>query len=347
MGNLSALRLAVIGCGEHSVTSLQPCIPLIPALDYVASCDLDPARAALGLRFGARNSYTDYRRMLAEEELDAAIVVGPATMHYEVGLACLEAGLHLFLEKPSAPTIQQARQLAEAARARGKFGMVGTMWRHAPAVRTQKRLSEESWFGRSVLFQGAHIAPGYHVAGPGGERAESIPWRFMLDQGSHMADCLRYLMGPVRTVAAVAPTGGYRENGVYLSALLGFASGATGTLTFASHAAVMSPSLTVLGDGGCAVTVSNLSALRVYPLPDDLSGGQHRAQTARSWEHGANYRGISRPGYLEELEQFASSILAGEQPAATLEDGWRALELCRALLESAGEGCTIELNQTS
>ncbi len=347
MGNSSTLRLAVIGSGEHSVTSLQPCIPLIPAFDYVACCDLDPARAALGLRFGAQRSYTDFRRMLAEEKLDAAIVVGPATMHYEVGVACLEAGLHLFMEKPSAPSVQQARQVAEVARDRGKFGMVGTMWRHAPAVRTQKRLSEGSQFGRAVLFAGVHIAPGYHVTGPGGKGAESIPWRFMLDQGSHMADCLRYLMGPVRTVIAIAPTGEYRENGIYLSALLSFANGTTGTLTFASHAAVMSPNLTVLGDGGCAVTVSTLSSLRVYPLPDDLSGGGHRAQTARSWEHGANYRGISRPGYLEELEHFAASLLSGEQPTPTLEDGWRALELCQALLDSAEKGRTIELNQTS
>lgn len=347
MENPGRVRLAVIGCGEHSVTSLQPCIPLIPAVEYVASCDLDPARAALGLRFGARVYYTDFRRLLGEEELDAAIVVGPATMHYEVGLACLEAGLHLFLEKPTAPSVDHARQLAERARARGKLGMAGTMWRHAPAVRTQKRLIQEPQFGRALLFQGAHIAPGYHPDGPGGVGGVSIPWRFMLDQGSHMADCVRYLMGPVRAVAALAPRGPYREEGVYLSALLTFVGGATGTLLFASHAPVMSPSLTVFGDGGYAVAVSNLSSLRVYPQPDDLGGGRHRALTSRSWEHGANYRGISRPGYLEELEHFAASLLAGEQPAASLEDGWRALELCHALLDSAASGGTVELNQES
>jgi len=332
------IRLGVVGCGRHSVTSLQPCIPLISTFDYVAVCDRDAERAAWGLRFGARRCYQDLHRMLEGEALDAVIVVGPAPMNHEMGLACAEAGLHVFIEKPVAPTIDGARQVADAVRARGRVGMVGTMWRHAPAIRVQRRLIGSPAFGRIVALHAAHLAPGSYVDGPGGAGGASVAWRYMLDQGCHLADCLRYLMGPVRSVIAARPTSSPCPDRVWLSALLTFASGATGTLLFASHAAVMSPAITVVGDRGQAVTVRNLTSLELHPLPDDRGDPALRAQVSRTWAHGANYRGISRPGHLEALEYFARAITTGVAPEPSLDDGWRALDLCRAILDSADTG---------
>ncbi|HYM69741.1 MAG TPA: Gfo/Idh/MocA family oxidoreductase [bacterium] len=337
------VRLAVIGCGVHSVTSLQPCIPLIPAFEYVAACDRHPERAALGLRFGARRWYQDVARMFADEAIDAAIVAGPAAMNYEMGLACAEAGVHLFVEKPMAPTVNAARQLADAVRARGRVGMVGTMWRHAPAIGVQKKLVESPAFGRAVAFHGTHLAPGEFATGPGGRGGGSLGWRFMLDQGCHMADCTRFLMGPVRCVTAATSTTSTRRDQFGLSALLVFAGGATGTLLFASHASVMSPSVTVVGEAGQAVTVRHLVSLERHPLPDDLGDPALRARVTQTWAHGANYRGVSRPGHLEALEHFARAINTGAAPAPSLDDGWRALRLCQAMLESAEGGRSVPL----
>jgi len=334
----------VVGCGAHSLTSLQPCIPLIPEFDYVAACDLDASRAMLGLRFGARRWYQDFRRMLNAEDLQAVIVVGPATMHCEVGLACAQAGLHVFIEKPVAPSVDGARQVADAVRARGTVGMTGTMWRHAPAVRVQKRLIDHPSFGRAAVFQGMHIAPAVHAEGPGGT---STAWRYMLDQGCHMADCARFLMGPVRSVSAAVPAMIDDGHRVFISTLLRFATGATGAITYASHAAVMSPTLTVVGEAGRAVAVSNLTSLRAYPVPDELGEPHSRAQVAEVWEHGANYRGINRPGYLEELEHFARAIVGGLPADPSLDDAWRALEMCQAVLDSARSGQTVHLDQMS
>jgi len=325
------------------VTTLQPCIPLITAFDYVAAYDRHADRAAVALRFGARRCYQDLRQMLDGEALDAAIVAGPAPMNHEMGLACAEAGLHVFVEKPIAPTIEGARQVADAIRARGRVGMVGTMWRHAPAIRVQQRLIGSPAFGRIVALHAAHLAPGSYVDGPGGAGGGSVAWRYMLDQGCHMADCARFLMGPVGSVTAVRSASSRCRDRVSLSALLTFASGATGTILFASHAAVMSPTITIVGDRGQAVTVRNLTSLRMHPLPDDLGDPALRAQVARTWAHGANYRGISRPGHLEALEHFARAITAGIAPEPSLDDGWQALELCRAILDSAESGGAVSL----
>ena len=68
-----------------------------------------------GRSFGARAVYTDAAELLRQEAPDAVMVVGPPQMHHEVGLQVLEAGAHLWTEKPAAPTIAQARELVDAA----------------------------------------------------------------------------------------------------------------------------------------------------------------------------------------------------------------------------------------
>ncbi len=337
------VRLAVIGCGPHSLTCLQPCIALIPTFDYVAVYDRHAERAALGLRFGAKRCYQNVAELFAGEEIDAAVVAGPPAMNYEMGLACAEAGVHVFVEKPPAATVAAARALADAVRVRGLVGMVGTMWRHAPAIGVQKRLIGDDTFGRAVAFHGTHLTHGDFVTGPGGRGGGSLAWRFMLDQGCHMADCTRFLMGPVRSVTAGASTASTRRDQFSLSALLAFVGGATGTLLLASHAAVMSPSVTVVGEMGEAVTVRQLTALERYPLTDDLADPALRARVTQTWAHGTTYRGVGRPGHLEALEHFARAIVTGTPAAPSLDDGWRALRLCEAMLESAEGGHGVQL----
>ncbi|MFQ6098286.1 MAG: Gfo/Idh/MocA family protein, partial [Armatimonadota bacterium] len=109
---MTRLRFAFIGCGSHASSCLQPCIPLIPELDFVATCDLDEKKAeSCARRFGALRSYTDWRRMVEHEQLDAVGICGPPELHLEVGIRCLEAGLHVFLEKPHALSVSDSQRL--------------------------------------------------------------------------------------------------------------------------------------------------------------------------------------------------------------------------------------------
>src|SRR5436190_11170208 len=103
---MSSIRFAVIGAGRQCTASLMPGIPYIPELDLVAVCDLKRELAERNARrFGARAVYTSVDEMLRQEAPDAVMVVGPPEMHEEIGLQVLEAGAHLFIEKPAAPTI--------------------------------------------------------------------------------------------------------------------------------------------------------------------------------------------------------------------------------------------------
>jgi len=105
----------------------------------------------------------------------------------------------------------------------------------------------------------------------------------------------------------------------------------------------MSPSVTVVGEAGQAVMVHHLVSLERSPLPDELGDPARRARVAHIWAHGANYRGVSRPGHLEALEHFARAVSSGTPPTPSLDDGWRALRLCEAMLESAEGGGPVVL----
>ena len=89
---MAQIKLGFIGCGAHATRNLQPCIRLVPEIDFVATCDISAAKAeSSAKRFGAKQWYTDYRTMIETEQLDVIAIVGhPKTMHTDMAIACME-----------------------------------------------------------------------------------------------------------------------------------------------------------------------------------------------------------------------------------------------------------------
>ena len=143
---MDKIRIAFIGCGGMS-SQLQQCIPMVPAFEFVATCDLVEEKAASNARrFGALRHYTDYNEMFKNEDLYAVAVVGRPEdkLHRDIGIECLQRGYHIYTEKPPATTAEGAKMLVDASVETGKTGMVGTMWRHAPAHQIAKQLMDEA-----------------------------------------------------------------------------------------------------------------------------------------------------------------------------------------------------------
>src|SRR5258706_14304713 len=148
------VRLAVVGAGGQCTGALMPSIPCIDDIDLVAICDLKKELAERNARnFGAKASYTSVSTMLREEKPDAALVVGPPIIHEEIGLQVLEAGCHLFIEKPAAPTVEGAKRLVDTARRVGKVGQVGHMMRHADPVRIAHEIATSEEFGEILSVE--------------------------------------------------------------------------------------------------------------------------------------------------------------------------------------------------
>lgn len=99
---MEKLKGAVIGLGTFGSFHVRA-YSEIPYVETVAVCDLDKGRAQkIAKEFGVANVYTDYKRMLSEQDLDFVSIVTPDHLHAEVTIAAAKAGKHILLEKPFA-----------------------------------------------------------------------------------------------------------------------------------------------------------------------------------------------------------------------------------------------------
>ena len=338
---MTTLRLAFIGCGNQA-SLLQANLSQVPAIDFVAACDLVADKARHNARrFGAQRAYTDFREMLEAERPDAVGICGPPLMHHEVGLACLEAGCHVFMEKPPALTADQTRELVEAAARAGTMGMVATHWRHAPAHRLARRLAEHPEFGTVLGFRCTYAAPG----------PKSIIWEadslyrsFLICQVIHPIDCMRYLVGQevAELYAAIAD----RPDGTTSYAVtFRFDGGCVGTMSLFGGAPVLVMATAVAGASGRAVEVRDAAHLTYYREEPHLGAGGYQDTPALTWHEGNLYGGFGRPGYLEELRHFAAAVLAGEQPRASLADAYENMRLLEAILASNASKAPVSLGR--
>lgn len=322
------VRICFIGCGGHSMQSLQPAATMVPQLDYVAACDLVEERAREAVRrFGAKEWYTDYRKMIDRVSPDAVVVVGPPTMHEEVGISCLKMGLHVFMEKPPSLTLDGALRVVEAMKDSGRICMVGTMWRHMPVHRMLKQISEREDFGELFRLEATYLAPDQR-----GAWGQGFAWGFMLNQAIHPMDCLQFLGGKIAEVEARGTA--FEGKKLAIIASLQFVSGALGSFVLGGCSPAFYERIGIQGTGGVWAEAEQFKRLRCvskvrWAEPTDPSAIQ-----TKTFEHGSHYRGVSRPGYVEELEHFAQCVLSGKPPHADAEDAYNALRTLDAIVRS-------------
>ncbi|NOZ21268.1 MAG: Gfo/Idh/MocA family oxidoreductase [Planctomycetes bacterium] len=336
---MDQIRLAFVGCGGHSSGSLQPNVPMIDEIDFVAVADLDESRGAKSAKRYGVKAYTDFKEMINTENLDAVAIVGPPEMHHQLGIECLRMGVNVFLEKPPAVTAAGAEELCAAAEESGKAGMVATMWRHDPAHKIMKQFMEDPEFGQPTFFEGHFIAPGPRSAIWG---AETAFMGYLLAQGVHIVDCTRFLMGDITQVHTAAFEG---EGGaVSMAVSLQFASGAAGIMGLAAAAPVLQTRMLVVGDGGGMVEVYNGNHVRASKKQSWCgTPGGYMDYPTLEWNQGWGQPGYRRIAYAEELKHFAQCLIAGEQPHASLEDSHQAMRVLEAIDESRRTGKPVEL----
>ena len=337
---VAPIRVAVIGCGNHSRGALQPNLARLPHFDYVAACDLDAVAAAdCARRFGATASFTDYRAMLDEVRPEAVVVCGPPALHLEAGLEVVRRGIHLFTEKPSAPDVEGAAALARAADEAKVVGMVGFFWRHTEALHKLADLVADRSFGDPLLFDGEYLSPGPRVPLWG---SPSVASTFLADQAIHVVDATRFLMGEVAEVSARSTEG--PEGAAGYAVVLRFASGVSGSLAVTSFTNAFTSRLVVHGSAGRSVEAVESDLVRVIGAPAlPRARGGYVDQNAIEWRQGWTNAGHLRPGYIEELLTFAVAIREGMPVGASLWDGVANLRVCGAILDSAASGGPVSV----
>jgi predicted dehydrogenase len=135
-------RVGIIGCGEIAQISHIPYLLEAPGFDVKAICDLSPQVVdQLGEKFHINNRYTDFSKMVEQDDLDVVLVTNKN--HAPPALAAMAQGKHVFVEKPIALNLKDAKEMVHAARSTNVKLMVGYMKRYDPAYESMQKLLAE------------------------------------------------------------------------------------------------------------------------------------------------------------------------------------------------------------
>jgi predicted dehydrogenase len=377
---LQPVRVAVIGMGWMGRVHAQaysrvphhyPAGPARPVLAAVA--DDVPGRAAeFADRFGVPSHTRDWRDVLTDPNIDAVSVTVPNFLHREIGTAALNAGKHLWIEKPVGLTAADAQAVADAAAANGLATQVGFNYRNAPAVQAARALISDGRIGTVTHARFRFFSD--YAAHPDG----ALTWRYQRgrggngvlgDLGSHGVDLIWYLLGGIDSLVADTAifipersepsgatsgnqlaTGGARgtvENDDYLSAQLRLASGARCVLE-ASRVSVgeqNSYGFEIHGTTGMVRwdyrRMGELECSLGESYQDQPVSTVHVGPGAG--EFGAFQPGAANPmGYDDlkviEAQNFLTSIVTGEPVGATVADAVRSARALDAMTESIVDG---------
>jgi predicted dehydrogenase len=181
-----------------------PEAPLRPRLVAVADTATDDRLTSAIDTFGFQDAHSDWRDLIARDDIDAVSVTGPNFIHRDVAVAAAEAGKHLWVEKPAGRNAAETRAICEAVRAGGVHSAAGFNYRNAPAVELARQLIADGRLGRinHVLIR---LLADY-AAHPEG----ALTWRFKTewsgsgvlgDLASHGVDLARYVIGEITALA--------------------------------------------------------------------------------------------------------------------------------------------------
>jgi predicted dehydrogenase len=141
-------RIGIIGVGQIGTNHLIA-YKDIPEVEVVAAADLFPEKlVAAKERFGIRDTYADFRKLLARDDLDAVDVCVHNNKHAPLTIAVLESGKHAYCEKPMAGTYRDAEDMLAAARKQGHMLHVQMATLYRPETRAARRIIDEGHLGR-------------------------------------------------------------------------------------------------------------------------------------------------------------------------------------------------------
>jgi predicted dehydrogenase len=301
---------------------------------------------------------TDYHRLLERDDVGLVDVVTPGYTHHEIAVAALEAGKHVLCEKPLANTLEEAREMLDAASTADTINMVCFNYRRAPAVQLAKKLIDEGRLGeirhwRAVYLQDWILNPDFPLAWR--LRKELAGSGALGDLGAHLVDLAHFLVGHITGVVGTAETfirerpleeasGGAERGEVTVDDAVAFLARFENGAMGAFEATRLAPgrknrnSFEINGSGGSlAFDLERMNELQVYFEDDPPEVKGFRSVMVTEPDH--PYVGVWWPpghilGYehtfVHTIKDLLDGIAAGEDPPPTFEDGYR----CQAVLDA-------------
>ena len=179
------VRIAVVGLGYWGPNIARNLFEL-PAAEVVALCDQSEERLGrVASRYPGLPTESHFEAILEDPLVEAIAIATPVHTHYPLGMAALEAGKHVFVEKPMAHSVKEARRLAAAAEERSLIMMPGHTFLYSPPVNLIRELIESGELGDILYVSMSRVNLGLH------QSDVSVVW----DLGPHDFSILQFLLG--------------------------------------------------------------------------------------------------------------------------------------------------------
>lgn len=315
---------------------------------------------------------TDYHRLIERDDVGLVDISTPGDSHEELALAAIEAGKHVFCEKPLANTLEEARRMRDAAEKAGVINVVNFNYRKAPAVALAKKLVEGGRLGqirhwRAVYLQDFILDPEFPLIWR--LQKEKAGSGALGDIGAHIVDLAHHIVGPISKVVGSTETfirerpleesGGAETGRVTVDDaamfLARFENGATGTFEATRLAAGRKNrnSFEINGSEGSLVfDLERMNELEVYFVEESETAGFRRVIVtepdhpyAGAWWPPGHILGYEHT-FVHAIKDLLDGISVGKNPSPSFEDGYRCQAVLDAVERSAQSGSWTELEGT-
>ncbi len=188
---MSSLKVGLMGCGRIAQLVHLPVLTHLPEVELVALAETDP-----GCREKARHLvpkavvFDHYEKLLKMKEVEAVIICLPNDLHAEAAIASLQQGKHVYLEKPLATNLDEARRVLEAWQNTHLVGMIGFNYRFNPLYRATQQYLQAGSLGKLVGGRSIFSTTGRNL--PDWLQTRSTGGGVLLDLASHHTDLIRF-----------------------------------------------------------------------------------------------------------------------------------------------------------
>jgi virulence factor len=305
-------RVGVVGAGNIASIAQLPTLVKRDDVELAALVSRRPDPGALMRRWGFGAGYGTVEDMLAAEYLDAVFVLTPRSEHAHAVEACLRRDVDVFCEKPLAPSVDEAKRLADLADERGRILMIDFNRRYAPVYVA----------GREIFGSAGATFCVAQKNRPGSE------YRATFENAIHMVDLLRWYCGgeAVEVTAHAAGNDRWEEDGT--AAMIRFDSGSIGVLMAARTAGAWNERLDAYGAGRSAEVRAPES---VSIIVDGVTTRRELSSEAFGW-----VTATETLGFAKAVHHFLDRIVDRRQPLTSGREAVATQRLLDQILEAAG-----------
>lgn len=328
---MKKVKVGIVGLGRLGIEHARNIAFQIPNAELTAVCSIDSNEVdSVQKEWAIPYGYTEFEDLIKNEELDAIAIVSPSPQHCEQAIAALDAGYHVFTEKPVGLTVEECEKVEEAVeRNEDKVFMLGFMRRFDPSYADAKQKIEEGAIGKPILVRATSIDPEDTIEGA--IKFAATSGGLFLDMTVHDIDLARWFLdSEVKTIYAAGGSYLHKEfdeygDGDHVTALMNFENGTMAML----HSGRTAPH----GYHVETEIVGTHGTIRVGTTPE-------KNHVTIFDNHGARRECVSgfqerfKDAYRLEVQAFVDAILDGGKSTITAHDGTRATEVAFAATKS-------------